>query len=57
MSEGFDARNPPFDRLTQQEVEEVRAALDVGYFPPGEVILGSGRQAEWAASGPGRGAG
>lgn len=46
MSEGFDAHNPPFDRLTQQEVEEIRAALDIGYFAPGEVIIAEGRPAE-----------
>lgn len=46
MSEGFDPHNPPFDRLTQQEIEEVRAALDIGYFAPGEVIIAAGRPAE-----------
>jgi CBS domain-containing protein len=39
MQSGFDAHNPPFDRLNQQEVEELRAALDIGYFRPGETIL------------------
>ena len=46
MTAGFDAHNPPFDRLTQQEIEEVRAALDIGYFAPGEVIIAAGRSAE-----------
>ncbi len=46
MSDGFDAHNPPFDRLSQEEIEQVRAALDIGYFPPGEVIIGAGRPAE-----------
>ena len=42
MQSGFDAHNPPFDRLNQQEVEELRAALDIGYFRPGETILARG---------------
>jgi CBS domain-containing protein len=42
MQSGFDAHNPPFDRLSQQEVEELRAALDIGYFRPGETILARG---------------
>lgn len=46
MTEGFDPRNPPFDRLTQQEIEDVRAALDIGYFAPGEVIIGAGQPAQ-----------
>ena len=31
--------NPPFDRLTSQEVETLRAALDIDYFRPGETII------------------
>ncbi|MEO3475220.1 putative nucleotidyltransferase substrate binding domain-containing protein [Roseomonas sp. CAU 1739] len=46
MPSGFDARNPPFDRLAGHEIETLRAALDIGYFPPGEVILAHGRPAE-----------
>jgi CBS domain-containing protein len=46
MPSGFDAHNPPFDRLTQQEIEEVRAALDIGYFSPGETILAIGSQSD-----------
>lgn len=46
MPSGFDARNPPFDRLAGHEIEALRAALDIGYFPPGEVILAHGRPAE-----------
>jgi CBS domain-containing protein len=42
MQSGFDAHNPPFDRLSQQEVEELGAALDIGYFRPGETILARG---------------
>jgi len=37
--QGFDPSNPPFDRLTQQEVDAVTAALDIGYFRPGEAIV------------------
>jgi CBS domain-containing protein len=39
MPQRFDDRNPPFDRLTHDEVNELRAALDIGYFPPGTVII------------------
>ncbi|MGG5820464.1 DUF294 nucleotidyltransferase-like domain-containing protein [Falsiroseomonas sp. HW251] len=46
MSSGFDTRNPPFDRLTQSECEELKAALDIGYFAPGEVIVARGRGAD-----------
>ncbi|MBR0683436.1 cyclic nucleotide-binding domain-containing protein [Roseomonas eburnea] len=46
MATGFDAQNPPFDRLTQQEVEELRAAADIGYFTPGETIIARGRASD-----------
>ena len=39
MPKAFDATNPPFDRLTSQEVETLRAALDISYFRPGETII------------------
>jgi CBS domain-containing protein len=39
MTQAFDAQNPPFDRLSHQEIEEVRGVLDIGYFRPGEVIV------------------
>jgi signal-transduction protein with cAMP-binding, CBS, and nucleotidyltransferase domain len=39
MPKAFDAGNPPFDRLTPQEVETLRAALDIAYFRPGEAII------------------
>ncbi|MBM6583881.1 cyclic nucleotide-binding domain-containing protein [Microvirga sp. BT689] len=45
--QGFDIANPPFDRLTHQESEELRAGLDVGYFAPGEVIIPRGRSSDW----------
>ena len=46
MPNAFDAHNPPFDRLSHQEVEELRAALDIGYFRPGEVIIAQGADAD-----------
>lgn len=42
----FDAQNPPFDRLTHQEAAELKAALDVGYYAPGETIIAAGKPAE-----------
>jgi CBS domain-containing protein len=39
MPSAFDATNPPFDRLTSQEVETLRAALDIDYFRPGETVI------------------
>ncbi|TCZ63573.1 DUF294 nucleotidyltransferase-like domain-containing protein [Roseicella aquatilis] len=46
MPSAFDASNPPFDRLTQQEIGELRAALDIGYLRPGEAVLLPGQKAE-----------
>ena len=40
MALGFDSSNAPFDRLTAAETEVVRAALDIGYFRPGETLVG-----------------
>ncbi|MBS0639682.1 MAG: cyclic nucleotide-binding domain-containing protein [Proteobacteria bacterium] len=40
MPNSFDPQNPPFDRLTPQEMEALRQALDIGYFRPGQTILG-----------------
>jgi len=37
--QGFDAANPPFDRLTHEEVEQIRASIDIGYYSPDEVIV------------------
>src|SRR5215212_10075363 len=45
--QGFDALNPPFDRLAHPEVEELKAALDIGYFRPGEVIVQEGRPSDF----------
>ena len=39
MPQSFDTHNPPFDRLTHDEINELRAALDIGYFRPGEAIV------------------
>lgn len=39
MALGFDAANAPFDRLTQQQAETVRAALDIAYFRPHDTII------------------
>jgi CBS domain-containing protein len=46
MTSGFDAQNPPFDRLSQPEIEDLRAAIDIGYFRPGERIIAAGESAE-----------
>lgn len=46
MHEAFDAHNPPFDRLNHQEIGELRAALDIGYFRPGEIITDEGKPSE-----------
>jgi len=42
----FDARLPPFDRLTQSQIDTINAAIDVGYYAPGEIILAPGAAAE-----------
>ena len=39
MAQPFDAGHAPFNRLTPREIETVRAALDIGYFRPGETII------------------
>lgn len=46
MALGFDPTLAPFDRLTASQVETVRAALDIGYFRPGEAILQKGAAPE-----------
>jgi CBS domain-containing protein len=42
MAQHFDARNAPFDRLTADEADVVREALDIAYFRPNETIVGRG---------------
>jgi CBS domain-containing protein len=44
---GFDALNPPFDRLTHAETETLRGAVDIGYFAPGNVIVERGKSSEF----------
>jgi CBS domain-containing protein len=39
MAQPFDAGHAPFNRLTPEEIGVVRAALDIGYFRPGETII------------------
>lgn len=46
MPQTFDSHNPPFDRLSHQEIEELRATLDIGYFRPGETIIDRGKPSE-----------
>jgi CBS domain-containing protein len=46
MPQSFDSHNPPFDRLTHDEINELRAVLDIGYFRPGEVIVERGSGSE-----------
>jgi len=43
MTQAFDAQNPPFDRLSHDQIETLKASLDVGYFRPGETIIERGR--------------
>jgi CBS domain-containing protein len=44
--QGFDAANPPFDRLTHEEIEQLTAVLDIGYFSPDEVIVRQGHPSD-----------
>jgi len=39
MPNSFDTTNPPFDRLTPQECDQLRAAIDIEYFRPAEVLV------------------
>ena len=39
MAQQFDARNAPFDRLSEAEVGLVRDSLDIAYFRPDETII------------------
>jgi CBS domain-containing protein len=47
MPQAFDAQNPPFDRLSHQEIEELRGVLDIGYFRPGEVVVEKHKSSEY----------
>jgi CBS domain-containing protein len=44
--QGFDAQNPPFDRLNREEVDKLSAAMDIGYFAPGTTIVSAGESSE-----------
>ena len=46
MPQAFDAQNPPFDRLSHDQISQLRAALDIGYFRPGEAIIEQGQRSE-----------
>jgi len=46
MAQTFDLSHAPFDRLSPAEAEAVRAAVDIGYFRPGETILARGAAPE-----------
>ncbi len=46
MPKAFDTSNPPFDRLTPNEAELLRASLDIAYFRPGEAIIAKGAMAD-----------
>lgn len=47
MPQAFDALNPPFDRLSHQQLEDLRAVLDIGYFRPNEVIIEKGKPSDF----------
>ena len=38
--------NPPFDRLDPKEIETLRAAMDIGYYRPGEMLIPQGASAD-----------
>lgn len=42
MAAVFDARLPPFDRLTPDEAQTLQAVCDVGYYAPEATILAAG---------------
>ncbi|MGO9392404.1 putative nucleotidyltransferase substrate binding domain-containing protein [Rhodoblastus sp.] len=46
MNPIFDASAAPFDRLSLEEAELLRAALDVAYFRPDETIIAEGAAPE-----------
>ena len=46
MPSTFDAANPPFDRLTEREIEELREFVDIGYYRPGEDLISAGQPVE-----------
>ena len=46
MAQRFDARSAPFDRLTLEEIAQVRDSLDIAYYRPNETILARGSAPE-----------
>jgi len=44
MPKAFDFSSAPFDRLTPPERERVRNAIDIGYVPTGETVIGEGHR-------------
>ncbi len=46
MSVLLDATTAPFDRLTSEEAETLRGALDIAYFRPNETIIAEGAAPE-----------
>jgi CBS domain-containing protein len=46
MAQPFNARNAPFDRLTDDEIGLVRDSLDIAYFRPNETIIARGRPSD-----------
>src|SRR3712207_956636 len=44
--QGFDVTNPPFNRLAHEEIEQLTAALDIGYFSPNEVLVRKGHASD-----------
>ena len=42
MAQHFDPRNAPFDRLSGEEIDVVRGALDIAYYRPNETIIAPG---------------
>jgi CBS domain-containing protein len=45
--QGFDAQNPPFDRLSRAEMDILSAAMDIGYFAPGAKIVKVGESSDF----------
>ncbi len=45
--QGFDAQNPPFDRLNRAEMDALAAAIDIGYFAPGTAIVAEGGSSDF----------
>ncbi|MFE1602936.1 DUF294 nucleotidyltransferase-like domain-containing protein [Methylobacterium sp. ID0610] len=44
--QSFDVLNPPFDRLTAAQADDLRRHVDIGYFPPDAVIVAQGKAAD-----------